>query len=167
MVIALVKELLELRLSSDPEARAVLPGGSVDRLDEITLAGLPEAAIAVIAQTYARLKKEGLPDSVIIDQIEQHRASLGQEGSHPESIGIREYIEYRVRLEHAEMRQISDDILHENIDYAISYFGIEGTEPVVNTTSHEQTPNMPDITAGTPVKRADFGSYLKGSASEE
>jgi len=87
---------------------------TVDSLDRVHLYSTPEAAIAVIVETYAMLKKQGIEDGEIFSRIEAHRAALGT-GEIPQPPTLENYVAYRIALEHGSDAPVSPDFIAEAV----------------------------------------------------
>lgn len=85
----LIKNLVKERIGSDPMAASMgFDKNMVDSLTDIQLAGLPEATIVTIVETWAILSKKGIPDAEILERIEAHRSSLGDSGIMPSPLTL-------------------------------------------------------------------------------
>jgi len=94
----------------------------IDEMGMIQLAGLPENSIATIVETFAILKKNGVPESKIFARIEAHR-SLMVSGQIPNPVTLESYIRYRVYIECSHGAPISDGFLAEAIRVFRQHFG--------------------------------------------
>jgi hypothetical protein len=113
----LIKNLVKERIGSNPMANSMgFDKNMVDSLTDIQLASLPEATIVTIVETWASLRKQGIPEENILGAIEAHRSSLGDAGDMPSPLTLPNYIKYRIGLEH----QHGAPIKEEFINYAIS-----------------------------------------------
>ena len=117
----LIRDLVKLRISSDPMAHAAgLTPDAVDSLSKMRLNMLPEAGIVANVGTYLTMKKMGADDSEIFDRIEQHRSRLVS-GYMPDNCDLRSYIKYRAHLENSSGLEISDESIDFAIDQAIEF----------------------------------------------
>ena len=110
--IELIRNLAKKRVQNDPIASML---GDIDNLSEVMLMGLPEATIVTIVETWAILRKQGMGEEEILKRIEAHRASFGDHGDLPKPLTLKNYIKYRLNLEHGHGAPISEKF----IDYAI------------------------------------------------
>lgn len=112
----LIKNLVKERIGSDPMAASIgFDKSMVDSLTDFQLAGLPEATIVTIVETWTLLSKKGIPEENILKHIEEHRSSLGDSGNIPSPLTLSNYIKYRLELEHGHGASIREDF----IDYAV------------------------------------------------
>jgi hypothetical protein len=119
----LIKQLVKLRVKSDPMVNATgFNENMVDALSEFQLAGLPESTIIAIVETWAILKKKGIPEEEIFMKIENHRASFGDFGELPTPLTLSNYIKYRLDLEHGHGAPIKKEFLDNAIEVAINSF---------------------------------------------
>jgi hypothetical protein len=72
----LIRQLAKQRIATDPMAAALgLTAATIDSLPELQLAGLPEATILAIVETWAILRGQGIAESEIFAKIEAHRSA--------------------------------------------------------------------------------------------
>jgi hypothetical protein len=99
---ALIKDLVRLRVRNDPLAAQMgFNESDVERLSGFQLAGLPEATIATIVETWSTLKKRGVAQAMIFAQIELHRSRIGS-GPLPNPVTLASYVQYRLEIEHSD-----------------------------------------------------------------
>ena len=111
----LIRSLAKNRISEDPLASSMSYDESmVDSLGAMELAGIPEAAIVTIVETYALSKKSGASDSDIFDHIEAHRSQIGS-GVMPNPLNLESYIQYRIAIEHSHGAPISKQFVSEAV----------------------------------------------------
>ncbi|MEX2164012.1 MAG: hypothetical protein WD823_07190 [Sulfuricaulis sp.] len=119
----LVRSLAKQRVREDPMAAAMgFNENMIDGLGMMQLAGLPESGIATIVETFATLKKHGVPESEIFARIEAHRSSIGS-GRIPNPLSLESYIRYRIDIEHNHGAPISEEFLAEAIRVCRQHFG--------------------------------------------
>jgi len=112
----LIKNLVKERIGSDPMAASIgFNKSMVDSLTDFQLAGLPEATIVTIIETWDILSKKGVPEEEILERIEAHRSNFGDSGNMPSPLTLSNYIKYRLELEHGHSAPIREDF----IDYAV------------------------------------------------
>lgn len=116
---ALIKDLVRLRIRNDPMAGAMgFNEETVDSLSGLQLAGLPEATIATIVETWAILHKRGVSDAEIFHRIEDHRSIAFPRGVMPSPLTLTAYVQYRVELEHSHGAPIDDLFIDAAVEVA-------------------------------------------------
>lgn len=121
---ALTRELVRLRIRSDPTAAAMGFNESMaDSISSLQLAGVPEASIVAIVQTYVSLNKRGVPDAEIFRSIETHRSRLFPKGMMPAPLTLGTYVKYRVELEHPTATGLNDSFIEAAIERSRQAFG--------------------------------------------
>lgn len=113
---SLIKELAKSRVRNDPIAAIGFDESMVDSLSGMQLAGLPEGTIVTIVETWALLKKKGIPDEEILQRIENHRSRGCGGGSLPIASTLSSYVKYRVHLENETGAQIADEFIEEAVE---------------------------------------------------
>lgn len=97
----LIKDLVRLRLSSDPHsATAGFDPRMVESLSDFELLGLPEATIVTIVETWAIGTLAGIPDAEIFARIEDYRSLLLPRRELPVPLSLTDYVKYRLALEY-------------------------------------------------------------------
>lgn len=116
---ALIKDLVHLRIRSDPMASAMgFDEGMVNSLSTFQLAGLPEGTIVTIVETWTKLRKYGAPDPDIFRRIEDHRSMAFPRGEMPSPLNLTSYIRYRLDIEHSQGAPLDDDFVESAIEIA-------------------------------------------------
>ena len=86
----------------------------VDSLGPMELAGIPEAAIVTIVETYALSKRSGASDLDIFNHIEAHRSQIGS-GTMPDPLDLESYIQYRIEIENSTDAPISRQFVSDAV----------------------------------------------------
>ncbi len=118
----LIRKLLKARLRSDPMAQ--LAGVNPDEVDsqpDAVVLGTPEGTITTIVETYITMKRQGVSEDQILLLIEEHRSEIGAD-TVVFPLPLRDYIRYRVSLEHSGSAPVSDDSLDHSIQEALKFF---------------------------------------------
>jgi hypothetical protein len=119
----LIRSLAKQRVRQDPSASAMgFDERMVDSLGRLQLAGLPESPIVTIMETFAILKKRGVPEPEIFARIEAHRSSIGS-GEIPRPLSLESYIQYRIDLEHSHGAPIPEKFVVEATAVCRQHFG--------------------------------------------
>lgn len=118
---AFIRFLIKTRIEADLMARENgFDSTMVDGLDASVVAGMPEATIATIVESYTVLRGKGLKDEEIFWRIEEHRSGLGCEQlSVP--LTLESYVLYRLELEYPEVR-LSEQLVRLLIARSRAYF---------------------------------------------
>ena len=98
----LIRDLIKERLREDPmpAAMGVTPE-MIDHQPDQLLVGTPEGTVVTIIETYHALRDAGASLAEALIAIEQHRNKFIP-GRMPIAPSLSTYINYRVRLEHAD-----------------------------------------------------------------
>lgn len=116
---ALIKELILFRLRGDLVAKSMgFNERTVDSLSELQLAGVPEATIVTIVETWALLCKAGVRDAEIFSRIEEHRSRMFPRGEMPIPLNLTTYIKYRLKLEHSRGAPMQERFIESAIEIA-------------------------------------------------
>lgn len=117
-----IRALMKRRVERDPLARDMgFDTNMVDSLDQMRVAGMPEASIAAIVETYSVLRRAGVDEHEIFDRIEAHRAQLGT-GVLPIPLTLDSYVMYRIETEHGDNR-LPEQFITPAILACREYFG--------------------------------------------
>lgn len=96
----LIRGLFAERIKRDSNAESSgLTPFSIRQLNSVTLLSTTEAAIVTIAESVSELVRRGVEEADAISKVEKHRALL-KRGISPVPTSLREYILYRVGIEH-------------------------------------------------------------------
>jgi hypothetical protein len=119
----LIRRLAKQRVREDPMMASMgINETTIDFLGRLEYAGLPENVIVSIIETYARLKKRGVPDREILGRIEKRRSSISS-GKMPQPLNLETYIQYRLELEHSHGVPISASFVAEAVRVCRTQFG--------------------------------------------
>ena len=120
---ALTRDLVRLRIRSDPMAAAMgFDETMADSISGLQLAGVPEATIATIVDTWVTLHKRGTADTEIFGRIETHRSRMFPQGKLPSPLNLITYVKYRVRLEHPTGTGLSDSFIEAAVEVSRKAF---------------------------------------------
>jgi hypothetical protein len=118
-IIGLTRKLARERVKCNPFLRML---GNIDELSDIQLMGLPEATIITIIQTYYVLRTGGLSEDEALYAIESHRAIIGGGGGKKKFLGLKNFIEYRLTLEHSHGIGLESDYIEKVMIEATKIF---------------------------------------------
>jgi len=115
---ALIKDLVRLRVRNDPMAAQMgFNESDADALSRMQLAGLPEATIATIVETWSTLRKHGVSETEILHRIESHRSMIGR-GVVPSPLTLTSYVQYRLEVEHSHGARIDPLFIDAAVEVA-------------------------------------------------
>ena len=112
----LIRELIKLRIRSNPEASMMGFESMVDQLSELQLLGTIEGGIVTIVETWSLLIKKGIPEEEIFTKIETHRSGFGDYGELPSPLTLSNYIKYRVHIENDTGIPFDDDFIEKAVE---------------------------------------------------
>lgn len=99
----LIRGLIAERIRNDPNAKnSGLTPFAIRQLKSLTLLGTTEATIVTIAESVSELVRRGADEADAISKVENHRSAIGA-GKRPIPTSLREYVFYRVEIEHSEV----------------------------------------------------------------
>jgi hypothetical protein len=122
----LIRLLAKLRLRGDPEAsQSGINEQLIDQLSGEKLSALPESTIVNIVETYYILKHKDMADAEIFQRIDMQRSLFAPPVSCPAGLGLRSYIDFRLKVEHAPLGRLDDAMVQMAILYAVKWFSAE------------------------------------------
>lgn len=117
--IGLIRELVKERVENDTFVKHLV---ELENLSNFELMSLPEATIVTIIESYMILtKKQGISSEEALDLIENHRA-MSISGELPSPLTLRNYIKYRLDLEHSHGAPLAEDFVDKTIEKARIFF---------------------------------------------
>jgi tetratricopeptide (TPR) repeat protein len=121
---ALIKDLVGLRMRHDPHSMwASTRAWYAESLSDFQLAGLPEATIVTIVETWAIGTRAGVPDAEIFARIEDHRSGPLPRGELPTPLNLTNYVKYRLALEYAHEGPIGELFVESAVKLAREAYG--------------------------------------------
>lgn len=118
----LTHHLIKKRVSQTPELN--MDSSTIDSLEGMMLAGMPESTIVAIVELYVKLKESDISDKEIFKQFEQMRPGSGKM---PTPLNLNSYINYRLKLEHEDGIGLTDEFTFDAIKTCSNYFKTQNT----------------------------------------
>lgn len=158
----LTHHLIKKRVSKTPELN--MDESTIDSLEGMMLAGMPESTIVAIVELYVRMKEADISDKEIFQQFEQMRSGSGKM---PSPLNLNSYINYRLRLEHVDGIGLTNEFTTDAIKASYNYFNTQKTEAQKKNNSNSSFEQVNNTKNRSDINLQNKKSTKIGSSTSE